>query len=243
MNHTPFPYRDFSRVKDVVRQALCELDETYVLVTGETGTGKTALLRELRSSLDRARHRVQYFSGARRLGASGLVKVVGEALRVRSSMCHSVTLDRLLRALGEESHTIMLWIDEAHELPEETLAQVRALAESDLDGQSRIQVLLVGMPRLRADLQSIPHLWRRIVVREDLTGLHADELPEFLEHHFGPAQAKRLCEQGLSMLFEHGKGSPGLILPMCRRLFAAASGKAKIEPESVDDALQRWDFA
>ena len=243
MNRTPFPYRDFSRVRDVVHDALCELEETYILVTGETGTGKTALLRELRGKLDRARHRVLYFSGARRLGASGLVKVVSEGLRVRTSMCHSVTLDRLLRTLGEESHKIMLWIDEAHELAEETLAQIRALAEADLDGESRIQVLLVGMPRLRSELQSFPHLWRRIVVREDLTGLQTDELPDFLEHHFGEAQAKRLCDQGRSMLFEHGKGSPGLILPMCRRLFAAESGKAKIEPECVDDSLQRWDFS
>lgn len=243
MNRTSFPYRDFTRVRDVVHNALCNLEETYVLVTGETGTGKTALLRELRGNLDRARQRVQYFSGARRLGASGLVKVVSEGLRVRTSTCHSVTLDRLLRTLADESHKIMLWIDEAHDLPEETLAQIRALAEADLDGESRIQVLLVGMPRLRAELQSLPHLWRRIVVREDLTGLQADELPDFLEHHFGQGQAKRLCEQGLSMLFEHGKGSPGMILPMCRRLFEAASGKAKIEPECVDDTLHRWDFA
>ena len=243
MNHIPFPYRDFTRVKDAVHTALCELDETYVLVTGETGTGKTALLRELRSTLDRARQRVQYFSGARRLGASGLVKVVSEGLRVRTSTCHSVTFDRLLRAIGEESHRIMLWIDEAHDLPEETMAQVRALVEADLDGECRVQVLLVGMPRLRAQLQNFPHMWRRIVVREDLTGLQTDELTEFLEHHFGAGQAKRLCEQGLAMLFEHGKGSPGLILPMCRRLFATASGKARIEPECVDDALQRWDFA
>lgn len=243
MNRTPFPYRDFTRVKDAVHNALCELDETYVLVTGETGTGKTALLREVRSGLDRARHRTLFFSGDRRLGASGLVKVMSEGLRVRTSLCHSVTLDRLLRALAEESHRIMLLMDEGHDLPEETLAQVRALVESDLDGECRIQVLLVGFPRLKTELQALPHLWRRIVVREDLTGLVSDELPDFLEHHFGATQPKRLCEQGLAMLFEHGKGSPGLILPMTRRMFASVPGKARIEPEVVDDVLRRWDFA
>ena len=67
MNRTAFPYRDFVRVKDIVRTALCEQQEPYVLVTGETGTGKTMLLRELRADLDRARYRVFYFAGAQKL--------------------------------------------------------------------------------------------------------------------------------------------------------------------------------
>jgi hypothetical protein len=171
MNRSPFPFRDFVRAKDNLVAALVEDGETYAMLTGETGTGKTALLRELRAQLDRGRHRVLYFSAAKKLGAAGLVKVTGEALRVRTSMCHSVSFDRLLRALAEESHTVLLWLDEAQDLPAETLTEVRALAESDLDGSRRIQVLLVGLPRLRAELQAHPYLWRRIVVREEIAGL------------------------------------------------------------------------
>src|SRR5206468_11167 len=104
---------------------------------------------------------------------------------------------RVVRALGEETQRLLLWFDEAHELPEETLAEARALVECDLEGAPKVQVLLVGMPRLRSDLQAHPHLWRRIVVREEIAGLQLDELPQFLEHHFGPAHAKRFCEQGL----------------------------------------------
>jgi type II secretory pathway predicted ATPase ExeA len=111
MNRSPFPFRDFVRAKQNLVEALVESGETYAMLTGDTGTGKTALLRDLRGQLDRARHRVLYFSAAKKLGAAGLVKVTAEALRVRTSMCHSVSLDRLLRALTEESHTILLWLD------------------------------------------------------------------------------------------------------------------------------------
>jgi type II secretory pathway predicted ATPase ExeA len=214
------------------------------MLTGGTGTGKTALLRELRSQLDRGRHRVLYFSAAKKLGAAGLIKVTGEALRVRASMCHSVSLDRLLRALAEESHTVFLWLDEAQDLPSETLGEVRALAESDLDGARRLQVLLVGLPRLRTQLQAYPHLWRRIVVREEITGLVIDELQDFLDHHLDGAQSKRLCERGLATLFERAGGAPGLLLPMCHAVLRrAGAGKGKIEPEQVEDALDRWELA
>jgi len=243
MNCTPYPFRDFVRVKDAVRTALCEQEETYLLVTGETGTGKTALLRELRAHLDRARYRVLYFAEARRLSAFGLVRVVARTLRVRVTPIHSESLDQLVRALAEETQKVLLWFDEAHELPEETLAEARALAECDLDGHASVQILLVGMPRLRSELQAYPQLWRRIVVREEITGLQIDELESFLEHHFGPAQAKRLGEQALATLFEHAKGAPGLVLPMARRIFAAAPGNGHVEPEHVADILHRFELA
>ncbi|MEJ2328141.1 MAG: AAA family ATPase, partial [Chromatiaceae bacterium] len=81
MNPTPFPFEDFRRAKQRLQRALLEHHEPFVLLTGETGTGKTALLRELRAEIDRTRYRVLYFAQARKLGAVGLIKVLGEGLR------------------------------------------------------------------------------------------------------------------------------------------------------------------
>jgi type II secretory pathway predicted ATPase ExeA len=148
----------------------------------------------------------------------------------------------VLRALAEEPRTLLLWLDEAHELPEETLAEARAIAESDLGGAAPIQVLLLGLPKLRAQLQAQPALWRRIAVREEITGLRFEELNAFLAHHFPVPQ--RLCEQGLTALFEHAKGVPGLLLPMYRTILEHASpNQDPIDPIAVEDTLQRWDLA
>lgn len=244
MNRSPFPFRDFVRAKDNLVEAIVELDEAYAVLTGDTGTGKTALLRELRTQLDRARHRVLYFAEARKLGAAGLVKVVGESLGLRMSMHHSVSRDRVLRALANESHTILLWLDEAHDLPEETLVEARALVESDLDGARRVKLLLVGLPRLCTSLQAQTSLWRRITTREEITGLVFDEMQAFLDHHFAAPHNKRLCERGMTALFERAKGAPGLLLPIYRAVLGrAGANKGKIEPEQVEDALERWELA
>ena len=244
MNRAPYPFQDFVRAKHSLLSALVEHLEPFTLLTGETGTGKTALLRQLRGELDRARHRVVYFAEAQKLGAAGLVKVVAESLRVRTSMCHSVSLDRLLRALADESHTFCLWLDEAHQLPEETLAEARALVESSLEGAPRVQLLLVGLPKLRAELQALPYLWRRIAVREELTGLVFEELEPFLTHHFCAEQAKRLGEDARHALFERANGVPGLIVPMFRAITARfGSDTTPIDPLDVEDTLERWDLA
>jgi len=78
MNPTPFPFEDFRRAKQRLQRALIEHHEPFVLLTGETGTGKPALLRELRAKIDRTRYRVVYFAQARKLGAVGLIKVLEE---------------------------------------------------------------------------------------------------------------------------------------------------------------------
>jgi MSHA biogenesis protein MshM len=243
MRREPFPFQDFERARKNVLTALSKDEETYVLLTGETGSGKTALLKQLRQEVDRTRYRVLYFAEARHLGAGGLVKVVGETLRVRPSMCHAVAFDRLLKTLPDEPNRLLLWIDEAHDLPEETLAQVRSLAESDLDRPAQVQVLLAGLPRLRSQLQSRPPLWRRIAVREEICGLVRDELPAFLQHHFPDAGANRLCEKGLGLLFERARGAPGFLLPMYRAVLQkVGASKSKIEPHKVEEILERWDL-
>lgn len=242
MRREPFTFEDFERAKRNLHEALSQ-DEPYALLTGETGSGKTALLRQLRQEIDRTRYRVVYFAEAQRLGASGLVKVVGETLRVRTSMCHAVTFDRLLKTLPDEPQKILLWLDEAHSLPEETLGQVRALAEGDLDRAQQVQVLLCGLPRLRTELQGRPQLWRRIAVREEICGLRQEEIEPFLDHHF-PGTAKRLCENGMALLFERGRGAPGLVLPMYRALLQrAGGGKGRLDPQKVDEILERWELA
>ncbi len=69
-------------------------------------------------------------------------------------------------------------------------------------------------------------------------------MQDFLDHHFSDGQSKRLCELGLTTLFERAGGVPGLLLPMYRAVLArAGSGKAKIEPEQVQNTLERWDLA
>ena len=239
---SPFLFQDFVRVKDTLHAALRDDDDSYLLLTGDTGTGKTTLLASLRSELDRGKYRILYFSEARRLTAAGLVRVMCQCLRVDPRRSHSESVHVLTRVLADDSQRVLVWIDEGHELPEETLAEARSLVESDLQGGARLHVLLAGLPKLRSDLQSFPPLWRRIVVREEITGLVFDELAAFLEHSFGEGACERLCNEGRTILFERAKGAPGFLIPMFRTLLRVAKGKKTIEPELVDDALRRWDL-
>jgi type II secretory pathway predicted ATPase ExeA len=141
----------------------------YLLLTGKTGVGKTWLCRQLNSSLDRCQHRVLYFSHARHLGATAPICVLAAWTRLPTRRSHSETLQGLVNALGEQSHQLLLWFDEAHELPDETLLEAKALAESDLYDNCPVRILLIGLLLIRDRLQAVALLWRRVVVCEELS--------------------------------------------------------------------------
>jgi type II secretory pathway predicted ATPase ExeA len=121
--------------------------------------------------------------------------------------------------------------------------EARSLAESDLADNCPVRILLIGMPALRDRLQSIAALWRRIVVREELTGLTFDELQPFIEHHFGTEKMQLICQEGMRILFERARGIPGLVVPMFRKILADSEPNASINPLTLDDILQRWELA
>ena len=244
MNPTKhFAFADFVRALENLEKTFRNEQDRYLLLTGETGVGKTMLCRQLHTALDRCRYRVLYFSHARHLNATGLIRVLANCLRLPTRRSHSETLQGLVHSLREEPYQLLIWFDEAHELAEETLLEARALAESDLADKCPIRILLIGMPVLRDRLQSIAALWRRIFVREELMGLTFDELPPFIEHHFGAEKMQLICQEGMRILFERGRGIPGFIAPMFRKLLADTEPNAPINPLTLDDILQRWELA
>jgi type II secretory pathway predicted ATPase ExeA len=242
MNAEPFPFRDFVRASDSLENAIANGDDPYLLLTADTGTGKTALLGRLRSRLDRCRYRLAYFSQSRLLGAMGFVRVVARTLHASCRRTHPETTREVTRQLEEDPGRLLIWFDDANELPRETLGEARALVESNLRATSQITVLFAGLPELRERLQGIPPMWRRIVVREEISGLVAEELRPFLEHHFPAPVAARLTDLGIALLFEQGRGVPGLLLPMFRTLLSKTPGKGRIDPTQIEDTLAAWNL-
>jgi type II secretory pathway predicted ATPase ExeA len=242
MNDAPFPFQDFVRAVDVVERATTDGSDRYLLVTGETGSGKSSLMAELRRRLDRSRFRIAYFSQTNLLGAMGLVRVLARILHLPTRRTHPETFREVVRFLDEEPQQLLLWFDDAQNLPQETLTEARSLVENQLAGPSRISVLFVGLPELRERLQAIPSLWRRVVVREAITGLVADEIEPFLAHHFKATDVDRCEAESLKVLFEQGRGVPGQILPMFRTVLARSKSKGRIDPEAIEEILADWDL-
>lgn len=235
-NLAPYPYRDFQAALTSLKSAMTR-QATYALLLGESGTGKTTLLRTLQENLDRRRFHVLYLCHSQP-SPSGLSWVLSEALHLPLHRTRAETSRLLVQTLRHLPTRLLFWIDEAQLIRDETLHELRLLAEADLEGPPLFSVILSALPDLKDRLlapQLFP-LWRRIVPRVTLTGLQREELASFLAQVFSPDSAPRFTEDGLSALFEQSRGIPALVCTFVQHCLKAQP-KGEITAAGVAQVL------
>ncbi len=206
----PFPYRDYVEAKRSIEKEI-KRGLFYAVITGATGTGKTSLMRDLRNGLDRHRHNVVYVS-ATRVSTIGVVRHFAHSIHVTPRRSALETSQLITQAIRDQAAHVIAWIDEAHRLSVDTLAEISSLAEFDPDTAQVFSVIFSGPPDLLPLLEDrrLAALKRRISVRASLAGLRRDELDDFLRHRFG-ADERRLGSELKDELFERTQASPAII--------------------------------
>ena len=146
-------------------------------------------------------------------------------------------MDILGEAIQAQNSHLLLWVDEADQVEQATLQEIRMLAESHLGIAQLFSVVLSGLPQLLAalDVPTLFPLKRRIGLRWTLAGLRRDELEPFLVHRFGTADASRVPSAVLDELFERTQATPALIDSVVRKALAANQGP--IDPEEIRATL------
>ena len=234
----PFPYQDFQQALSTLKAALTRAP-AYALVLGESGSGKTTLLRTVATHIDRRRFHILYLSHGQP-SPSGLVRLLAETFHLPLRRTRAETSRLLVQTLRHLPTRLLLSIDEAQTLADETLHEIRLLAEADLDSPPLFSVLLSALPDLKDRLmapQLFP-LWRRIRPKVTLTGLRREELVPFLVHSLGKELGARFDPTALDTLFEQARGLPALIRDGAEDCLKAYP-KGLIDASHVADVLDR----
>jgi type II secretory pathway predicted ATPase ExeA len=129
-------------------------DEGIVKVSGEVGSGKTMLSRVL---IERLPAQVDtIYLATPSLAHDEILYAIGDELQLSLSQERKTVA---LRALQEhlikryaEGRRVVILIDEAHVMPEDTLEQVRLLSNLESNRHKLLQIVLFGQPELDATL-------------------------------------------------------------------------------------------
>lgn len=125
-------------------------DEGIVKVSGEVGSGKTMLCRVLMERLPP--HVATIYLATPSLAREEILHAIADDLDLRlSPERRSVALRELQRhliALYGAGRRVVILIDEAHVMPEDTLEQVRLLSNLESNRHKLLQIVLFGQPEL-----------------------------------------------------------------------------------------------
>ena len=164
----------------------------FITLTGEVGTGKTTVLRAYLKKIDRQEIRPIYLFNPD-LSFHELMQVLLHELGLETKgLSSAMMLHWFHWALVEEfrqNRNVVLIIDEAQNMPVETLENIRMLSNIETTREKLLQVVLVGQPELetKLDLHQLRQLKQRIAVRATIRPLRRSESFEYIEHRLGKA--------------------------------------------------------
>ena len=186
---TGFAYRGrpHQAALNTVRVAL-DSGEGFVKVTGEVGTGKTLLCRQLLASFDEQLITSAYLLHPR-LTPCGLLRAIGDELglkRQRGLDEHGLVqrLEAELLRLADGGRKVVLCIDEAQALGLECIEVLRLLSNLETGKRKLLQIVLFGQPELDELLatRALRSLASRIAFSAHLHGLPRDDFDHYLTH-------------------------------------------------------------
>jgi general secretion pathway protein A len=199
-----------------------------VQLTGEIGAGKTTLCRALLEQLG------DNFSTALILNpvldAPQLMKAIAMEFGLEvKGMDQLETVQRINQFLLTEAQNgrdAVLIIDEAQDLTNELLEQVRLLSNLETDDRKLLQIVLMGQPELRDRLnhRQLRQLRQRIMVRYHLRSLRLGEVGAYVQHRLMVSGGKGppyFTGGALWRIYRYSQGIPRLLNALCDKCLLA----------------------
>ncbi|WP_420426488.1 AAA family ATPase [Algiphilus sp.] len=201
----------------------------FVQLTGEVGTGKTTVIRTL---LEQKMPEVDVALILNpRQSTEEFLESICDELGVtypdHASLKQLVDhLNRHLLATHSQGRRTVLIIDEAQNLAEDVLEQVRLLTNLETSKEKLLRIMLIGQPELD-DLLSLPslrQLAQRITARFHLTALDRFETAEYIAHRLRVAggDAEIFTPAAMRAAYKASEGIPRRINIICDRALLAA---------------------
>jgi general secretion pathway protein A len=221
--------------------------EGFMEITGEVGTGKTTLCRAFLENLDHLTTAAYIFNP--NLNSLQLLKAINDEFGILSDADNIKdlidTLNSFLIEQKSKGKKTILLIDEAQNLTNEILEQLRLLSNLETTKDKLLHIILVAQPELEEKLNSyeLRQLEQRISLSCRLIPLNFKEVQNYIQHRIHVASEKTSISfepAAYRSIYKYSRGVPRLINIVCDRALLTAFGldQQKITKNIVGKAIK-----
>jgi putative secretion ATPase (PEP-CTERM system associated) len=199
----------------------------FILLTGEVGSGKTTLIKQLIRKLRFKSPTALVFNT--QVDNEQLLAMINGEFGLEAAARDKVSLlkelnDFLVAEYSKSSLPVLI-IDEAQNLTPENLEEIRLLSNLEAESSKLLQIILVGQPELRDSIErpDLLQLRQRIGFRCHLASLSSNENYIFYRlKKAGNRDAVSFTPEALALIYQYSGGIPRLINFCCDFILLAA---------------------
>lgn len=207
--------------------------EGFIKITGEVGTGKTLLCRRLLNSL-KDEGIVSVYIPNPALSPEALWRAIGHelGLRIKTLGIHQVQekIQKKLLASAQDGRSVVLVVDEAQCIPEDSLEALRLISNLEAESRSLIQIVLFGQPELNTLLAQhrFRQLKQRITYSAELKPMDNASLQHYIQQRMVLAGYRGMPifeDKALKLMVKATEGVPRLINIIAQKALFSAFGQ------------------
>jgi type II secretory pathway predicted ATPase ExeA len=221
-------------------------DLGFLLLTGDVGVGKTALIHRLTDKLD-ASTIVAHITDPG-LGINDFFKLLASEFNIakdfRSKADFMIELEKFLYRSHADQKKVLLVVDEAQRLNHKLLDQIRVLSNIELSDKKLINIFFVGQPEFKTMLMDNSNraIRQRIAINYHIQPLTESEIGQYIEHRLRVAGATRKIFQPdtIPEIFRVTGGFPRAINVLCDHALVTGyvSGLRTIDSNIIKECEQ-----
>lgn len=227
----------------------------FIAVIGEVGLGKTTVLRTFLKQQE-TRHKIKtIFVFNPNVTFKGLLKIIYAELGLQlpqtslpksqentnapsqeaaSDVIFDIVHNLHIEMMREfaQGTTVVLIIDEAQNMPIDTLENLRMLSNLESATNKLLQIVLIGQPELEKTLnrQELRQLKQRIAIRSILRPLNKKQVREYIRHRLKKAGLHGkmpFTRNALRLIYKYSRGTPRSINILCDNALVTGYGYGK----------------